>query len=80
MRHIKELVWLLNGLKCRINLIRFHPVPGTPLKSPDEATIQKFKDELNKKGIITTVRASRGEDIYAACGLLSTKNIQSQPV
>ncbi len=73
--HVKELARLLKGLKCRINLIRFHAVPGTPLKSPNEAAIQRFKDELNEKGILTTVRASRGEDIYAACGLLSTKEL-----
>ena len=73
--HVQELVRLLNGLKCRINLIRFHAVPGTPLKSPSEDTIQKFKDALNKKGLFTTVRASRGEDIFAACGLLSTKEL-----
>ena len=73
--HVKELARLLSGLKCRINLIRFHPVPGTPLKSPDDATIQRFKDALNNKGILTTVRASRGQDIYAACGLLSTKEL-----
>lgn len=75
--HVKELARLLNGLKCRINLIRFHPVPGTPLKSPDEEKILHFKNELNKKGILTTIRASRGQDIYAACGLLSTKNLTS---
>ena len=73
--HVKELARLLSGLKCRINLIRFHPVPGTPLKSPDENAIQNFKEKLNQKGITTTVRASRGEDIYAACGLLSTKEL-----
>ena len=74
-RHVNELARLLSGLKCRINLIRFHPVPGTPLKSPDKHKIQQFKDALNKKGILTTIRASRGEDIYAACGLLSTKEL-----
>ena len=74
-KHVNELVRLLSGLKCRINLIRFHPVPGTPLKSPDEETIQKFKEKLTHKGLYTTVRASRGEDIYAACGLLSTKEL-----
>ena len=74
-RHVKELARLLDGLRCRINLIRFHPVPGTPLKSPNEKTIQQFKEELNKKGIFTSIRASRGEDIYAACGLLSTKEL-----
>lgn len=74
-KHVNELVRLLDGLQCRINLIRFHPVPGTPLQSPNEQTIQQFKEKLNNKGITTTVRASRGEDIYAACGLLSTKEL-----
>ncbi len=73
--HVRELARLLSGLKCRINLIRFHPVPGTPLKSPDDETIQHFKNRLNQKGILTTIRASRGQDIYAACGLLSTKEL-----
>ena len=73
--HVRELARLLDGLKCRINLIRFHPVPGTPLKSPSDKVMQEFKDALNNKGILTTVRASRGQDIYAACGLLSTKGI-----
>ena len=73
--HVKELARILDGLKCRINLIRFHPVPGTPLKSPDEKAIVNFKEKLNQKGILTTIRASRGQDIYAACGLLSTKEL-----
>ncbi len=74
-RHAQELVKILNGIKCRINLIRFHPIPGTPLEGTDEATLQKFKNLLNEKGILTTIRASRGQDIYAACGLLSTKEL-----
>lgn len=74
-KHVTELARLLNGIKCRINLIRFHPIPGTPLEGTDEQTLQLFKDKLNDKGIITTVRASRGQDIYAACGLLSTKEL-----
>lgn len=73
--HVKELVKILNGIKCRINLIRFHPIPGTPLLGSDEQTVQAFKTALNDKGIVTTVRASRGQDIYAACGLLSTKEL-----
>lgn len=72
-RHIRELVSRLGDLRCRINLIRFHPIPNTPLESATEGVIQSFKEELVKKGIRTTVRASRGEDIFAACGLLSTK-------
>jgi 23S rRNA (adenine2503-C2)-methyltransferase len=74
-RHVNGLTRLLNGLPCRINLIRFHPIPGTPLESSDEETIKAFKDKLNAKGILTTLRASRGQDIYAACGLLSTKEL-----
>ncbi len=74
-KHVTELTRLLNGIKCRINLIRFHPIPGTPLEGTDEQTLQLFKNKLNDKGILTTVRASRGQDIYAACGLLSTKEL-----
>ena len=78
--HIRELVKLLSGIRCRVNLIRFHPVPGTPLESPDEEAINNFRDQLNDKDIIATVRASRGQDIYAACGLLSTKELISKEV
>ncbi len=72
-KHIKELLRLLDGLKCRINLIRFHPIPNTPLEGTNEVRLQAFKEALNNKGITTTIRASRGQDIDAACGLLSTK-------
>ncbi len=74
-RHVNELVRLLDGLRCRINLIRFHPIPGTPLRGSSDETLFGFKDRLNEKGILTTIRASRGQDIYAACGLLSTKEL-----
>jgi len=77
-RHVKEIARLLNGLRCRMNLIRFHPIPDTPLQSSDEITIQQFREALVKKGIRTTVRASRGQDIFAACGLLSTKALVKQ--
>lgn len=71
--HVKEMTRLFNGIKSHVNLIRFHPIPGTPLQQTDEVRLQEFKDALNKKGVLTTIRASRGQDIYAACGLLSTK-------
>ncbi len=78
-RHVKELARLLNKLRCRINLIRFHPVPNVPLPSTDEVRLLEFQKALNDKGIVTTIRASRGLDIDAACGLLSTKAlVQSQ--
>ena len=70
--HIKELCRLLNGIKCRINLIRFHKIPDSPYFSPSDERMRAFRDTLTAKGIQTTIRASRGEDIKAACGLLST--------
>jgi 23S rRNA (adenine2503-C2)-methyltransferase len=76
--HVNELSRILHGIRCRINLIRFHPIPGTPLESPDESAIQAFKNKLNAKGITATIRASRGQDIWAACGLLSTKGLQEK--
>ncbi len=72
-RHIKELSKLLDGIKCRINLIRFHKIPDSPFFSPPLERIIEFRDTLTKRGIQTTLRASRGEDIEAACGLLSAK-------
>jgi len=69
--HVDELARLLNGMRCRINLLRVHPVPGMPLESPDDEAMLAFRDALMAKGFITTVRRSRGQDIAAACGLLS---------
>lgn len=71
-RHVKELARILNGIKCRVNIIRFHAIPGSEFKSPDIEATNRFRDALNDKGITATVRSSRGEDIHAACGLLST--------
>lgn len=76
--HVKQLARLLNGIRCRINIIRFHPIPDSPYFSPDDAAIRIFIDALNKKGLRTTLRASRGQDIEAACGLLSTKELLKQ--
>jgi 23S rRNA (adenine2503-C2)-methyltransferase len=70
--HIKELSRILNGIKCRINIIRFHAIPGSDFQSPNLGSTINFKEALNAKGILTTIRASRGVDIQAACGLLST--------
>ncbi len=78
-RHIKELARILNGIKCRINIIRFHQIPGSEFVSPDLGTIINFKEALNAKGILTTIRVSRGLDIQAACGLLSTME-KNKPV
>jgi 23S rRNA (adenine2503-C2)-methyltransferase len=77
-RHINGLAAILNGLRCRINLIRYHPIPGVQLESSDEETIKWFKTRLNEKGITATIRASRGQDIFAACGMLSTQSMKSE--
>ncbi|RLC51363.1 MAG: 23S rRNA (adenine(2503)-C(2))-methyltransferase RlmN [Candidatus Cloacimonadota bacterium] len=74
-RHVNQLAGILNGIRCRINLIRFHPIPDAPYETSDDKTIEEFRGALNKKGIRTTLRASRGQDIEAACGLLSTKEL-----
>ncbi|MFZ4740255.1 MAG: 23S rRNA (adenine(2503)-C(2))-methyltransferase RlmN [Bacteroidales bacterium] len=73
--HVREIARILNGLSCRINLIKFHAIPDTPLEASDKATMLSFRDALTAKGIFTSIRQSRGEDIFAACGLLSTKEL-----
>ena len=74
MKHARETARLLNGLHCRVNLIRFHHIPDTNLQGAGEERIMQLRDYLTSHGIFTTIRASRGEDIQAACGLLSTAN------
>lgn len=70
--HAREIIKLLKGLDCRINLIRFHQIPGVDLHGADDSRMEAFRDYLTGHGVFTTIRASRGQDIYAACGLLST--------
>ncbi len=77
-KHVKELVRVLQGIRCRVNLMRFHPIPNSPLKSPSEDVVEHFRKSLNDKGVTATVRTSRGLDIEAACGMLSTKKLQSK--
>ena len=76
--YAKELVKLLRGLDCRINLIRFHAIPDVDLNGADMDTMVKFRDYLTSHGLFSTIRASRGEDIFAACGMLSTAKEQEK--
>ena len=76
MAHARELLRLLDGLECRMNLIRFHPVPGVDLKGTSDEDMVRFRDYLTRHGLFSTIRASRGQDIFAACGLLSTAKQQ----
>lgn len=74
----REIVKLLDGLECRVNLIRFHEIPHVDLPGSDETRMEALRDYLTHHGITTTIRASRGQDIFAACGLLSTAKQASQ--
>ena len=76
--HANETVRLLSGLRCRMNLIRCHTTHDSTFASSDEKVIQQFADTLNRKGVITTIRRSRGEDIDAACGMLSCQTKQCE--
>ena len=71
-KHADALIDLLKGLDCRINLIRFHDIPDSPFRGVNDEKMVRFRDYLTKHGLFTTIRASRGQDIFAACGLLST--------
>ena len=72
MFYARKLLQLLEGLDCRINLIRYHSIPGVHLEGVNEEGMTRLRDYLTANGIFTTIRASRGEDIFAACGMLST--------
>lgn len=72
MMHAREIVKLTSGLVCRVNLIRFHTIPDVDLPGSDMKRMESFRDYLTAHGVFTTIRASRGQDIFAACGLLST--------
>ncbi len=72
-QHALDLAKQLNGLKCMVNLIYFHSIPDTDLSGTRHFEMEKFRDQLNARGVIATIRKSRGQDIDAACGLLSTK-------
>lgn len=72
LKHADALARLLRQIPCRVNLIRFHAIPNVPLQTSDMARMEAFRDRLNAKGVVCTIRASRGEDIFAACGMLST--------
>ena len=74
-RHARELARILSGIRCRVNLIAFHPIPGTPLAPSPRETMVQFEAHLREHGIITTIRHSRGQDIAAACGMLSTREL-----
>ena len=77
-RHADALVRLLRGLECRVNLIRFHKIPDAPYDSSPAVIMENFRDRIPNQGITCTIRASRGEDILAACGMLAGEHRKRQ--
>ncbi len=73
-RHADAIARLLKGIECRVNLIRFHKIPDFPYETSSDAVMEAFRGRLEHAGIVSTVRASRGEDIMAACGMLAGKH------
>ena len=80
IRHAQEMLRLLKGLPCKVNLIRFHAIPDVELQTSDVKAMESFRDYLCQHGLMTTIRASRGEDIYAACGMLSSKKEEERRI
>ena len=78
LTYAKALVRLLQGLDCRVNLIRFHKIPDVALEGVEESKMTAFRDYLTHHGVFATIRASRGEDIFAACGMLNTAEQEKQ--
>lgn len=78
LHHADALARLLQGTACRVNLIRFHAIPDSNLLPASQNEMIAFRDRLNQKGITATIRASRGEDIMAACGMLAGKQNKNQ--
>ena len=78
IQHAKDLAKLLAGISCRVNLINYHAIPEIALKNCSMKKMELFRDVLNTKGITCTIRTSRGEDIAAACGMLSTEKMRKK--
>jgi len=74
LAHAHDIIKLVEGLECRINLIRFHAIPQVDLPATNEQRMEQMRDFLTQHGVFATIRASRGQDIFAACGLLSTEH------
>lgn len=71
--HADQLIRLIGNMECRVNLIRFHRIPGIDLQPASDERMLMFRSHLNQHGVTATIRASRGEDIDAACGMLAAK-------
>lgn len=70
LEHARQLVKLISGLPCKLNLIPFNPYPHALYRCSDQETIDRFRDYTSARGIVTVTRRARGDDIDAACGQL----------
>ncbi|RXJ98028.1 23S rRNA (adenine(2503)-C(2))-methyltransferase RlmN [Arcobacter sp. CECT 8986] len=73
LKSADKLIKLLNGIKAKVNLIYFNPYPGTSYQRPESKDMVKFQEYLIKRGLLCTIRESKGLDISAACGQLKEK-------
>lgn len=76
----RQLIRTLEGLSCRVNLIRFHTIPDSPLQTVPDEEMTAFRDYLTSHGVFATIRASRGEDVWAACGMLNTEQNKNRQI
>lgn len=74
LRDADSLARLISGTAARVNIIRFHAIPDSDLRPTSTDAMEAFRDRLNSLGVTATIRASRGEDIMAACGMLAGKH------
>ncbi len=80
LQDAKELVKLLKGMLCHVNLIPINKIEGGIYTKSSNENIIKFRDYLNDNGIVATIRRELGSDIDAACGQLRRKNLQTKEV
>ncbi|HYB33060.1 MAG TPA: 23S rRNA (adenine(2503)-C(2))-methyltransferase RlmN [Steroidobacteraceae bacterium] len=76
----RALTRLLKGHPAKVNLIPFNPFPGTRYRRSPAAAIERFRDELLQRGLLATIRRTRGDDIDAACGQLAGRVIDRTTV
>jgi 23S rRNA (adenine2503-C2)-methyltransferase len=72
--HARQIVRLLKGVPCKINLLLYNENPNAPFKRPKEEDIAEFREILGRNGLLNFIRASRGRDISAACGQLASEH------
>ena len=76
----RALAALLKGHPAKVNLIPFNPFPGTRYQRSPRVAIERFRDELIQRGVLATIRRTRGDDIDAACGQLAGRVIDRTTV